>query len=1172
MFNSTIESPLKLTKWLGRYGSLIRPVRLLVALMLACAVPLIAQTGAGSLRVLVEDNSGAIIPGASVQVIDVATNVSRTQNTNSSGYAVFSPVDRGTYNVRVTRPGFATLDIGAVTIDVNQNREVTAQLSVAKAATTVEVQAAAVALQTEDASQGALVTNNEIVNLPLAERRYTDLTLLAPGAQPSNASQGYSASIRGTDWIAINGTRSTQNNFLLDGMDNNENTHNEQSRSAEIVAPPPDGIAQFQVLTDNPTAVYGRSAGGVIIASIKSGTNNLHGDAWEFNRETGLAANSWLSNHNNAGKDRLVWNQPGGAIGGPIIKDKLFYFGDYEYLTSTAYSSILATVPVVSTPAGLGGNVNGDFSNLTIQLYDPLGNPIPNNVFKNDPNVTISPLGQKVMQLYPAPNLPGTFNAAGQPVNNYGRSLSLTNSEQKADFRVDYYKSLRNQFFGRYSINQSDLYQENNFPNPIADSGEEDFGGPELARNQSGVAGWTFIINPTMVNDFRFGYNNTSSSFAESSEGLESGTAFGFLGLPSDWDDVGSLPDMIIGSYQSLGDGPWRPQYDNPWEMEFNENFSLTKGAQTLQVGVDYRVKQGNYVDDEDRTVNPSFTGAISGKFVDAGDGAADLMMGYAAALGAETFMFAHVQQRISAYYIQDDWKARKNFTVNLGMRYEYYTPPFGVGQFVNVNFNMLTGQLNAAPGAPLVVGNGQGVQVVPASNKYAVQPDKADWGPRVGLIYQLGNKIDLRGGFGYYYNGEDFYGSNGTNLVFNPPDVYELELLQVGVGPESVAPAPWNINNPLPSSLANTSTLSSTTFSVNASYPQYQVGRVEEWNGALQYLINPSSTLTLAYVGNSSHGMELSWSANNAPYGVDGSIQANRPYPLMNGVAAGDYQGGSKFSSLQVELEKRTARGISTLLAYTYANAFMDTNEFGASGAPPVEVAENPAGALPYPIIKGPYGIWGHDSEEPHQRFTDSTVWALPFGRGMRFGSGVSRALNYVVGGWSLSGIVTRTTGTPFSISLAGSGSSAATSTTPAESWTSYSNSGQTNRPNCDIPQIASGAKKTPDTPNGNWVNLNAFSPPTINGTGQAVGIGVCPGTPIYGPGDFDWDQSVIKSFPIRGEGMYAEFHADFFNLTNHPDFANPGTTSFGSGGFGQVTTTNNTPRQVQLAVKFYF
>lgn len=1172
MFNSTIESPSQPKNGFGGHWSLKWPVRLLV-LFLACAVSSLAQTGSGILRILVEDASGAVVPGASVKVTDSATNITRTQQSNNDGYAVFSPIERGTYNVDVTQQGFGAIKISTVTIDVNQNREVTAQLKVANAATTVEVQAAELALQTEDVSQGAVVTDNEIVNLPLAERRYTDLTLLAPGATTSTDA----ANTRGTDWFVVNGTRSTMNNYLLDGMDNNQGTHNDQSRSAEIIAPPPDGIAEFQVLTDNPSALYGRAAGAVIIASIKSGTNSIHGAAWEFNRETGLAANSWLSDHNHASKDQLTWNQPGGAIGGPILKNKLFYFGDYEYLASTAYSSLLGTVPVVSTPAGLGGNVNGDYSNLKIQLYDPnTGNPIPGNVFKNDPNLSISTVGQKVMGLYPAPNLPGSFNAAGQPANNYGRSVALTNTLQKEDFRVDYYKGARNKFFGRYSINQDTTYQANVFPNPLADSGAQ-FGGPEYARNQSGAGGWTFIISPTKVNDFRYQYNNTGSSFTEASYGLGSGTQFGFLGLPPSLDSIGSLPIMSIAGYTSLGDGNYRPQYSNPWQHEFNDNLSLTRGAHTVQVGFDYRFKQDNFVDLSYRVVGITFTGGFSGIGLNSGDASADLMMGLTASASAENFMVAHQQQQISAVYIQDDWKFRRNLTINLGMRYEYYTPTYGVGQYPNVNVNLITGQLVVGPGAPLTVGSGLGVTAVPASNKYTEQPDKGDFGPKVGFSYQINNKFVLRAGYGIYYDGEDMAGTTPV-LTVNPPNVYPITLPRVGTGTNVAAPTPWNLSQPLTSNILNTSTINSATLNFNAFYPYAQVGRIDEWNLALQYLVSPSSSLTLGYVGNKSHGMRLSFPSNNSPYGVDGSVQANRPYPLLGGLNTESYYGASRYNSIQAQFEKRTTRGLSTLLAYTYANASDDTDDFGALGSVGVEEIQHSAGAVPFPVLTGPYGMWGPDTEVPHQRLTDATVWALPVGRGKSIGSNMSRALDYVVGGWSATGILTRQTGLPFSVSLSSSG------TVGGVSYSSYSNSGgAANRPNCAVGNLKTG--KTPDTPGGSWLNPAGFSLPALNSSNKVAAPGVCPRNPVFGPGYFDWDQSFLKRIPIR-ENMSVEFHADLFNILNHPDFStpsgpsggtasgtsNPNGTAFGASGFGLITTTVNTPRQVQLAAKFIF
>lgn len=300
----------------------VRMMVFVMAIVALLAGPVFAQQDTGTLRVFVTDSTGAALEGASVKVTNAGTNAVSTQPANSDGYAVFAPTLRGTYLVNVSKDGFTTVQIANVTIDVNQNRQVEAKLKVANIASTVEVQAATQALQTEDASLATIVTGNQIITLPLAQRRYTDLALLAPGATESTNSTGQ----RGQGWFLVNGNRSTMNDFLLDGVDNNQNTHNMQSRSPQVVAPSPDALSEFKVQTSNYSAEFGRAAGAVVNASIKSGTNQIHGSAWEFYRGSATAANTWASNHIGANKAPLSWNQPGGTLGGPIVKQALLFW------------------------------------------------------------------------------------------------------------------------------------------------------------------------------------------------------------------------------------------------------------------------------------------------------------------------------------------------------------------------------------------------------------------------------------------------------------------------------------------------------------------------------------------------------------------------------------------------------------------------------------------------------------------------------------------------------------------------------------------------------------------------------------------------------------------------------------------------------------------------------
>jgi hypothetical protein len=312
----------------------------LMSLVVCCSLN--AQQDAGVLRILAQDQSGGVAAGATVKVTNADTNTSASQVTNSQGYATFSPVARGTYVVEVSLKGFATVHLNSVSIDVNQNRLETVNLQVAAVSEQVEVTAAAAVIQTEDASLGQVVGGQVIQELPLAARRYTDLTLLMPGSADAQVT----VSTRGPGWLVVNGNSQTMNNFLLDGFDNNQNTHNMQSRSAQVMQPSPDTLSEFKVQTDNYTAEFGRAMGAVINASIKSGTNQLHGSAWWYNRDASLAANTWVANWQGGGKSNLKWNQAGGTIGGPLKKNKLFVFGDYENFRSLVSAQLFARFPV----------------------------------------------------------------------------------------------------------------------------------------------------------------------------------------------------------------------------------------------------------------------------------------------------------------------------------------------------------------------------------------------------------------------------------------------------------------------------------------------------------------------------------------------------------------------------------------------------------------------------------------------------------------------------------------------------------------------------------------------------------------------------------------------------------------------------------------------------------
>jgi hypothetical protein len=992
-------------------------------------------------------------------------------------------------------------------------------LELAQVTETIEVTADAAALRTEEASLGEVVKGDVIVELPLASRRYTDLTLLVPGATESTLNQN----IRGPGWLVVNGNYHTQNNFVLDGFDNNQGTTNLQSRSAQVVQPSPDTLAEFKVMTNNFTAEFGRSAGAVINASIRSGTNDVHGSAWFYNRPSGWAANSWRGNLVGTPKDELQWKQPGVTIGGPIVRNKLFYFADYEGFFSDTSELQLASVPTAAMK-------QGDFSNLTFPLIDWTTNtPFTNNRI---PNSSIDALGQKVMNLYPDPNLSGGVAASGRPFDNYGVQLPIDTTVHKFDVRMDYYVSDNDRFFGRYSFNDSDLFKEPTFPIP-GDTGGED-GGSQLARNQSIALSWNRTVSPTVVNEFRFGYNRTVSSFDHASIGGVTGTEFGFVGLPPELDEVGGIPRIVMSNYHNLGTGPWRPQFQNPDAYQINDTMSAVRGNHTLKMGFDFRHKNNEWVDLQFRTVAYTFDSRFSG------DDAADLLIGTPQDIRGQTFMVAEQLLQTYAMFLQDDWKVSPNLTVNLGLRYEYYTPFWGRSPNTNVNVDLRTGQLIVAPGGQeLLFGAREG------EDKYLHDKDLNNFGPRLGVAYQLNSRMVLRGGWGLFYNGEDFHGSGG-NLIINAPNTFPVTLQRAGTGPP-----PVRISSPVPSNFLDPAAILTSNLGFQTRRQDLRTPEVQQWNAALQFQLTNESTFEVAYVGNRGRNLEASFNGNRTPFGVDGSIPANRPFPSLGGIEILESFGKTRYNALQAKFERRFARGWYNLTSYTYASGLATAGGF-AAGVGVQEVA----------IIDGiPTALrdreWGFHDQLTRHRLSFANIWQLPIGRDRALGSGMSRVADLIIGGWQLSTIVTAKSGLPVNVSLGASGNDPIT----GQPFSFLPNSGggayrpdRVGKPNTGI---------DPHDDRTKFLDVNAFRLQAPNTPGNSAR------NVAWGPSFWNFDFGINKQFPIN-ESVHVDFRLEMFNAFNHTNFLRP-NGQWNSSSFGLINDAFP-PRQMQWAVRLGF
>lgn len=1090
----------------GRFGSRLLAVAGTLLALLVLSRPAQAQTDSGSLRVEVTDSQGGTVGGASVTVTRADTNVSFAKTTEADGYATFDPIQRGVYSIEIRMNGFKTVRTTEVGIAVNERRFLAVVLPIASADQSIEVMAAPPPLQTEQASLGQVFQGEVAVELPLQARRYTDLALLTPGV---TVASDLNPVTRGPDWFVANGNYQTQNNFLLDGFDNNQGTTNAQSLSSEVVRPSPDALNEFKVQTNSYSAEFGRSAGAVVNVSLKSGTDNIHGSGWYFNRDKALAANSWLNNLTGLPKQDLSWHQFGGTVGGPIVKDKLFYFGDYEGFHENFSDTYLRTVPTLDEKKGI----------FPVPVHDPsTGLPYANNQI---PSSQWDALGAKIVALYPDPNLPGTVVSSGRTIENYGSVRPDRENTHKFDIRSDYYATDKDQLSFRYSFLQQNIYRSAIFPGNIADCGSSGCNtGLQYNRNQSMGASWTHSLSPVLVNVFRFGYYRTYAKFAHTSATGPTATDFGFQGIPAG-PTTGGLPRIQISNYQELGTRNFRPQFQKPHLYGILDNISLSKGQHTFRAGFELRAKSDEFVDIRRRTPIYRFRGKFTG------DPLGDLFLGLDDQFNINSVPVVDQLQQVWAGFAQDDWKISPRLTVNLGLRYEYATPYYGDAPNRNINFDFTQGQLVRATG----------------SNKYLVNTDKQDWGPRLGVAYQiLPNRLVLRAGYGIFYNGEDIFGSD-TNLPLNPPQLVSVTLNSNGSSPA------LKLSDPIPANILTQYSLA--TLDLRAREKNWKTPRVQQYNVALQLSLPAKSTFEMAYVGNKGDRLVANFDANQTNYGADPGNPANYPFPNFAQIYTGTTRGESHYNALELKYEKTFQRGFYLLGSYTYASAIDDAGAWGSDSQPQVKDC--------FSCERGPM------RQVPRHRFSFAGIYDLPVGRGRTFGNDMGRAADALLGGWQLSSIISWRSGLPLDISMDPTGTD----------------------PNTGLPIDANGAFD--NIPN----DFGDFRPNRVGNANPNTGVDLstdrfhflnpaaftlqAPNSPgnaqrdlAHGPRFGTLDLSLSKSFTLT-ERLRLSVRADAFNFFNHTNYKDPDQLTWGDDGFGVISDAYPA-RVMQLSARIRF
>ncbi len=1083
-----------------------------------------AQIDTGSIVGVVSDPSGAAILGAIVTLSNEATGVSRSVTTNSDGSYQFSAITPGTYTVKAEAANFQSAVHTNLEIDVQSRPAVDFVLKVGSSTETVEVSSATPVLQTESADLGGVVQSEQINDLPLNGRRYSDLALLEAGIQRNLTNTNNTA----PDRFSSNGNLETQNYFSLDGIDNNSGSTNLQESSVQVIQPPPDALEEFRIQTRTYSSEFGTSAGAVINASIKSGTNQFHGDLWEFLRNDVLDANRFenkSSASNQTPRGHFTQNQYGATVGGPIIKNKTFFFGDFQIFSSRKAATILSTVP---TPLMKEGN----FTEFPSALND---SPVAGQAGCVVANVInpgcIDPTAAQLIALFPDPNF-GNLANLGQPGSwtggaNYLFQAPVPNDTKSFDVRIDHTINNTNHIFGRYSqfiIKRQDPTWTSD---PVAGNGN--FATAYNIHERSVALSWDHTFRPSLLNEARFGFNR---DYAHSDPvGLTLGKSlasqFGLSGVPDGANSAG-IPPIEINGLQRLGSSPWRPQFQISQVWQFLDNLSWLKGNHSFKFGYEFRRTGVNFLDIR----APQGVIAVNGIYTAGGSfGVPDFLLGDVDSVLFTTPTVVHNYVTGNSLYAQDTWRVRPNLTVTYGLRYELFSPLLNRQNELS-NFSPANGGeiITADPNASGWF------------NRALVHPDKNDFAPRLGFSYHPFERVVVRGGYGIFYQHTVRIGSESI-LALNPPAVisYSLSQLKGSNTPE------FQLQDGFPIDRFTSTDVVLSQIQIRAQDPNERSGYVQQFSFGPEIQLMKNTSLDIGYVGNLARKMNRLRNANQGFItGTDagGNPIVDFPYPNLNDATTGNHSflelatndGNSNYNALLVSLRHRYSGGLSYGLSYTWSHNISDYVDNLTGGAFP-ENTYNYAAER------------GNSIFDVRHRIVGYVTYALPFGHGKKM-MDREGPINYILGGWQVNSIVTAQTGTTIQLNAvdqSGTGAFLA-------------------RPDC-IGDARSGASDDPRS--GAWLNAAAFAVPAT-GTFGNCGVGR-----YHGPGLSNVDLSIFKAFPIR-EAMRFEFRAEAFNAFNHANFTNPNSffdpSTIGPGGFGYISGTVGDPREFQFALKFYF
>ena len=1172
-----------------------------------------AQKDMGSIVGTVRDPAGAVVVGAKVTVTDADRGTTFETTTNETGEYLANPLRVGRYNVAVEKQGFPRQVVGPIEVNVQARPEVNIVLRVGKISETVTVTSEGPQLETETSELGQVVSGQQATTLPLNGRNFAQLAQLAAGVAPAEPGSRTETSFG----FSSNGARALQNNYLLDGIDNNANLGDVLNGSAYVIQPSVDAIGEFKVQTNSYSAEFGRGNGAIMNAVIKSGTNKFHGDAYEFFRNDKLDGRNAFDF---LGRQSYQQNQFGATLGGPIIKGRTFFFVDYEGLRIRQALPQLLLLP---TPEQLGGDFSsfldlgtpitfadndGTFGpvgavynvldcngNQTYQgeVFDPhltksipatgsystgmcgfpvgvTGGGVPTNIISAP---SINPVASQLAALFPTP-LPG-FDIGG---NNYLVDPKKSLDQNNFDVRVDHRFSEKDDFFVRFSYEDQPIHTPGPFTN-FLDGGGFTAGNQDNAYRSAAISE-VHTFSPTVINEFRLGYNRINSHRSEPFANTDVSGQLGLVGVPFA-PGFGGLPSICFVNYACIGASDFLPSFEKQNSYVLNENLIWAHHRHSMKFGTEIRFEQftmgqisaprGDLGFGQDFTANPALPTNQADGSPTGGDDIASFLLGAPDSANIVNLHVPDYHRKILAFYGQDDFRVNDRLTLNLGLRYELFRPVTeGRNQMATFDFASNT----------LVVPKGQTAQLTPTVASFLpivrngspslVHPDYRTFAPRFGFAYRITDPLVLRGGYGIFYGGQESGPFSFPSPGFNPP-----YFLSQSFSSPCGSPVPANAN---PNDAGNcaiglkpgdssqmiadfwTQGFPANSLSDPNNPLLYSIDRnirtpmMHQWHLGLEYQLPSQTVLGLSYAG--SHGTHLYgfYNGNQATPSDDPNapLALRRPFSFVDGtIDAFRANTNSNYNSLQASLEKRITHGLMFQASYTYAHA-----QDEASSASLGSLGNGDFRDQRFPGME-----YGNSDFDVRHRFTISYSYDLPFGRGKHFGGGASGIANQIIGNWQIAGITSASTGNYFTV------------TDPFVN-SANNDCGGTVSYNCSRPNVVGDPNGKPCI-TGTFYNTCAFTSNLIAGTYGNEGR-----NSVRGPGYQTWDITVGKLFPVK-EQMRVEFRADFFNLWNHTNplwgpigaagQVEPVSIEHGTPQEGQYQAARD-PRFIQFALKFYF